>query len=230
MSWGISAAAAIVGGAVVGAVGSNMAAGKAADAQKDAARTASNTEMEMYWQNREDMLPWVENGRNALNRLTTEALEGGPGNFKESPGYQFAFNEGLQAIDRSAAARGRLNSGAQDKALTRYGQGIANQEYDNFLARYYNSLRPLQSVAGIGHTSANTMATMGTNVAGSVAQTQLSAGDARASGYINQGNVMSNLANQAGQGMAWYAGQNQFPAFNSPASAQTGNYGPVQGG
>jgi hypothetical protein len=220
-----------------------MAADKAADAQGDAADSAAASQAqslafqrEMYEQNREDMAPWRDTGENALNRLWYKTKKG-PGSFRKSPGYKFAFEQGVNALDRSAAARGRLNSGAQDKALTRYGQGMANQEYDNFLNRYYQSLTPYQSLAGVGQTATSTTANMGQNAANSIAgiynnigNTQLSAGDARASGYINQGNVMSNLANQAGQGMAWYAGQNQFPAFNSPASAQTGNYGPVQGG
>ena len=225
-------ATAIIGGAVVGAVGSNMAAGKAADAQEDAANSAAASQAqslafqrEMYEQNREDMAPWRDTGENALNRLWQKAKRG-PGEFQASPGYQFAFDEGLQALDRSAAARGRLNSGAQDKALTRYGQGMANQEYDNFLNRYYQSLTPYQSLAGVGQTATSTTANMGQNAANSIAgiynnigNTQLSAGDARASGYINQGNVMSNLANQAGQGMAWYAGQQPQQMQYAPPTA-----------
>lgn len=45
------------------------------------------------------------------------------------PGYQFRLQEGLKALDRQAAARGGLISGAALKASQRYGQDLASQEY-----------------------------------------------------------------------------------------------------
>lgn len=54
-------------------------------------------------------------------------------NFTASPGYQFRLQEGVNALDRSAASRGMLNSGAQMKALSQYGQGLASEEYGNWL-------------------------------------------------------------------------------------------------
>lgn len=39
--------------------------------------------------------------------------------------------EGNKAIERSAAARGGLNSGATLKALSRYNQDSASNEYTN---------------------------------------------------------------------------------------------------
>lgn len=55
--------------------------------------------------------------------------------FQQTPGYQFQVDEGVRALDHSAAARGMTASGAQMKALTRFGQGTANQEYNNWLNR-----------------------------------------------------------------------------------------------
>lgn len=69
-------------------------------------------------------------------------------NFFTSPGYGFRIEEGTKALDRSAAARGGLFSGAQGKAVTRFGQNIASDEYGRWLAG-------LQSLAGQG-ISANT--------------------------------------------------------------------------
>ena len=45
------------------------------------------------------------------------------------PGYQFRFNEGMKALERSAAAHGNLQSGATLKALTRYSQDYASNEF-----------------------------------------------------------------------------------------------------
>lgn len=53
----------------------------------------------------------------------------------QDPSYQFRLQEGINALDRSAAARGRLQSGAQAKAVTRYGQDLASQEYQNAFSR-----------------------------------------------------------------------------------------------
>lgn len=54
--------------------------------------------------------------------------------FQTSPCYQFAFDQGQAASDQSAIARGNLNSGATLKDLNTYGQGVANQEYQQYLA------------------------------------------------------------------------------------------------
>jgi len=47
----------------------------------------------------------------------------------DDPGYQFRMNEGMKAINASAAAKGGLQSGAALKAAQQYGQGLASQEY-----------------------------------------------------------------------------------------------------
>lgn len=63
-------ATAIIGSAVVGAAASAYASNKASKAQRDAADRASNTELAMYDQNREDMAPWREAGGSALSQLS----------------------------------------------------------------------------------------------------------------------------------------------------------------
>jgi hypothetical protein len=55
--------------------------------------------------------------------------------FQVGPGYQFALNQGQQAAQRAASAGGMLASGNTLAALTRFGQGLANQEYDGWLDR-----------------------------------------------------------------------------------------------
>jgi hypothetical protein len=53
---------------------------------------------------------------------------------EEDPGYQFRLDEGSKALQRSAAARGTLRSGATLKGLIDYGQNTASEEYQ----RAYN--------------------------------------------------------------------------------------------
>ena len=57
-------------------------------------------------------------------------------NFQADPGYGFRLSEGLKALERSAAARGGLMSGGTGKALQRYGQDLASQEYGNAFRRF----------------------------------------------------------------------------------------------
>ena len=53
----------------------------------------------------------------------------------EDPGYQFRLAEGNKAIQRSAAARGFLQSGRTLKDLGRWSQGLAAQEYGDAYGR-----------------------------------------------------------------------------------------------
>ena len=55
-------------------------------------------------------------------RLSEEAL-------RADPGYQFRYEEGINALDRAAAARGLLSSGRVMREVQRYGEGLAAQEY-----------------------------------------------------------------------------------------------------
>lgn len=58
-------ATAVVGSAVVGAYSAN----KASKAQQSAANSANETQLEMYYQSRDDQEPWRNVGENSLNRL-----------------------------------------------------------------------------------------------------------------------------------------------------------------
>jgi len=168
----------------------SRASDKASKAQIKGADAATQAQLDMYYQGREDVAPWREGGEWALGELRGR-MEAGPGEYTESPGYEFRLGEGIRARERGAAARGNVLSGAQTKALTRYGQDYATADVDNYLRRYYDSLKPYQSMAGVGQTTASQGAQLGAQVGQSVGQNYLAAGRARASGYINQANVLS---------------------------------------
>jgi hypothetical protein len=117
--------------------------------------------------------------------------------FEADPGYNFRLSEGLKALDRQAAARGGLMSGAALKAAGRYGQDAASQEYGNAYNRYRQNradqLGPLSDlmVGGTNATNAtNTaMGNYGTNVGNLMGQ----AGQATGAGYLGAGNSVNNL-------------------------------------
>jgi len=122
----------------------------------------------------------------------TGGLLEGPGEFTEDPGYQFRLSQGVNALDRSAASRGSVGGGAHKKALLEYGQGLGSQEYQNFLNRYYESLNPYFSLAGMGQVSAGQGASMGTQTGQLMGQNYLAGGRAKAGGYANWANALNS--------------------------------------
>lgn len=134
---------------------------------------------------------YVETGGAANDQLMRLIQD--PSSVRGLPGYQFANEEGIKALDRSAAARGRLNSGRQDKDLMRFGTGLADQTYGNQLARLMGL-----SQQGIGATGAQ----IGTTAQGLSGQlgTRQSAygGDMASAGTIGQGDIAAANARAAG--------------------------------
>ena len=209
---GIAAAAAI---GAVGAVGGGLiAAGgakKAGRAQERAAQSAERTQREMFERQLELQEPFRQAGMTAQDQIMQLLGIGGdasmPGygslarpfgqqDFEQDPGYAFRQAEGMKALERSAAARGNLLSGASMKGIHRFGQDLASHEYGNAFIRFQIEraarLNPLQSLMGAGQSATNVM-TGATGAAGqNIGQMQLGAGQARASGYVGQANALAN--------------------------------------
>lgn len=204
MAW---VATAIIGTAVVGGV-SAYAGGKA---QADAAESASQATYAQYMQTREDQEPWRIAGEKALQVIQdTPDFEFTAENFNQfkDPSYDFRMTEGVNALDRSAASRGRLLSGAQDRAVTRYGSDLASQEYGNAfnrsLTEYNVNLAKQQGLAGVGQSATNVVSSAGQQASAQQAQITQNAAQAQAQTYsgfaqsANQGIGNYLLANKAG--------------------------------
>jgi hypothetical protein len=192
-----------VAGAVVGSslLSANQA-NKAAQTQSQAADTSAALQERMYNENLKRQQPFYDVGVNALPELV-QASKYTPfsmAQFQADPGYQFRLSEGTKALERSAAARGGLISGGALKAAQRYGQDMASNEYTNAFNRYQAErtarLQPLQSLTGMGQTTANTINNAGTTMASNVGEAYMGGANARASGYVGVGNaVNSGLSN-----------------------------------
>ena len=76
---------------------------------------------------------------NKLNELLQN-----PSSITSTPGYQFAYDQGLEAVNRTAAAKGQLGSGNRLYDLTKYGQGLASQTYNNTVSQLGNFLNKTQ--------------------------------------------------------------------------------------
>ena len=229
-------ATAIVGSAVIGGVVASNSASKAANAQRDAANLASQTELEQYYQNREDMQPWREAGQGALGQMTAGTVPGGDFNrdftladFTKDPGYDFRLQQGQRGVEASAAARGGILSGAALKGLTRYNQDYASGEYQNAYNRFNNDrtqrFNRLASLAGVGQTATRDVAQQGAQVASNVGNNIIGAGNAQASSYVGQGNAISGAANTLGN-----FAMNKYYMSQMPGGASTMPTTPSYGG
>jgi hypothetical protein len=108
----------------------------------------------------------------------------------------------MKALDRTAAARGGLLSGATFKGAERYGQGLASDEYQRAYERYNtnraNQLNPLMGYAtgpGMSATAASSGAAQ--NFGTQTGQNLQDIGTARASGYLGSANALSGALNTA---------------------------------
>jgi hypothetical protein len=160
-------------------------------------------------------------GKYATAEYTPEMFAKG-----QDPGYQFRLKEGMQGLERSAAARGGLLSGGTLKGIQRYGQDMASQEYQNAFNRYQaeraGTLNPYQSLAGVGQSTANTLGTMGMNYANQAGEAYQGAANARASGYVGGANAM----NQGIGGISNMYYQNQLlNSFRNPTQNAIAQYG-----
>lgn len=194
-------AAAIVGGAVIGAVASNSASSK----QEDAAGAATDLQRDQNNQARADNEPWRQSGMNALAKLN-ELMNSGSltsrftgANVMNEPGYAFGMQQGMKAIDNSASARGGIG-GAALMAGTRYAQDYAGTKYgaafDRDRMEKADSFNRLAGMAGVGQQINAANSAAGQNFANNAGSNMLGASNAMAGNAMNQGNIWGNALNQ----------------------------------
>lgn len=202
-----------IGGALGGAIEGNdaaAAAGRAAEQTGAATKEAIALQREMWLAQQAQQKPWLTAGETALNKLIPAATEYTPfgmPQFQQDPGYAFRMAEGTKALERSAAARGGLLSGATLKGIQRYGQEMGSQEYQNAFNRYQAErqarLGPLQSLAGVGQTTAQQMGAAGQlygqNVGNALINQGYAAGNAGMAAAQARGTTYGNLGQALGQ-------------------------------
>jgi hypothetical protein len=142
--------------------------------------------------------------------LDSIGVKGAEGNaraqnaFQAGPGYQFALDQGVNALNRRRAAAGMLNSGNADVDALTYGTGLANQTYGDWQNRLQGFVNPELTAtsgaatgrAGIGTNIANmigadTAARLGLEQG--ITQGQAGANAARAANDVALGNALLGL-------------------------------------
>lgn len=220
-------ATAVIGGSLIASSGAKSAAKTAANADTYAA----DLQNQQYQQTREDYAPWRAAGGSAVTQQANllglngaDTQNNAFSQFREDPGYQYAVNQAIQGVDRSAAARGLVTSGATIKAIQDRAYNLADQGYSNYFNR-------LAGVAGTGQTATGSTASAGQSAAANAGNAIIQGGNAQASGYINSTNAitggLSGLASVANNGLNNYYAMNGFgnssaltpPSYTAPSYA-----------
>lgn len=110
--------------------------------------------------------------------------------FYNSPDYQFALQQGLQATERMGSAGGNLRSGNTLAALNDYAQGRASQNF----GQYVNRLAGLANMGAVDQAG-QAMVAQGDRVANNM----IGSANARASGVAGAANAWSNFGAQMAQ-------------------------------
>jgi hypothetical protein len=135
------------------------------------------------------------------------------------PGYQFQLAEGTKALQRSAAARGGLYSGATLKGLQRYGTDYAGTKYNEAFNRDLTSKQAkynfLAGVSGTGQTATSQTAQLGALNAANTGNLITSGGAARAAGIVGSSNAINQTIGNAANIYQNYAMLNRlYPGGN----------------
>ena len=190
-----------------GAMGAD-ASRNAANTQADSANRATALQRQMYEEGVQRMQPFYKtsvDANNSLRRLM--GMDGGNTleELQSDPGYQIRLSEGMNGVQHSAAARGGLLSGATLKAMQKYGQDFASNEYTN----RYNRL---SSLAGNGQVAGN-MNSSGANFGSNAGNNMMAAGNAQAAGTMGAANALSGAI---GQGINGWQQNQLMQAIRSP--------------
>jgi hypothetical protein len=147
-------------------------------------------------------------------------------NFENMPGYQFAVQQGTQAIQRQAAAMGSAYTPNTAAAVGQYVTGTASQDYNTYISQ-------LMGAAGLGTTANQGIATPTYQTGANISTLQQNQGYAQASGVSGSANAIGGLfgANGAGTSLLGGGGSSGGGGGGGGGSGGSGavGYGPTPG-
>jgi len=240
MPWGFAAAAV---GAIGGSLISGSAAESAANTQAGAAENAQQISANEFNTITGQEQPFMNAGYGALGALNqgmgigannpaAQAQGVGFGslsqpftaqNFQQlSPAYQFQLQQGQQGVlNTDSSGQGAL-SGASQKDLMGYNQGMANTSFNNAFNQYQtqqgNIYSRLSNIANLGQNAASNTGQQGTALAGQQAQSAQNIGTALAGGQVGAANAYSGGISSLGSYLGAYGagGANSDPNYYNP--------------
>lgn len=157
--------------------------------------------------------PYIDAGHNALNTVNTQygnminnptgEMNAIGSTYQQSPGYKYQVDQSIGASNRAAAAGGMAGSPAEQQAVAKNVNQMANQDYYNYVDRGMNSYNAgvsgMQGINQMGYGASNELAQSLANALMSQAQLQY-AGQANQNQMNggNQGAAMGMLTSLAG--------------------------------
>lgn len=148
--------------------------------------------------------------------------------FTQTPGYQFQVQQANDAVQNRLAALGLAGSGDAMKALATTTNGLASQEYGNYLNR-------LAAMAGMGQTATGQSNAATQNAANNLSNIAIGAGNNRASSILGQsqawGNAFGQITSPTGpvmNALSGIGGWNGSSGWGSNLTPNTG-YGLMSG-
>jgi len=124
---------------LLGAYMQSRANNKATDAQAHALEQALGFEKEQFEYQKGINEPFIGTGHagtsNLRNYLDNPFTLPTGDEVRQTPGYQFAFNEGQNALEGSAFSRGVGLTGGAGKQLVQYGTNFADTHYGDYVNR-----------------------------------------------------------------------------------------------
>lgn len=194
---------------------------RAAEHESAAQNQANALYTDLYNQTNDAYKPYQDigkGGQSAYDQLLATygigpggaKMEGGAdySGFYNAPDYQFALQQGQKQLDATAAAKGRLYSGAQQKASQQYGQDYATQYLGNYRT-------------GLGNTAQLGLNT-GMQAENALTNYRAGYGNQLGGGYINLGDIQA--ARDMGAATAhrqWYQDMNDIWGQGAQSSGKS---------
>jgi hypothetical protein len=231
-------AGAIVVGGVIGAVGSNMAAGKAASATQNAATTAAGVQNKALDQQQANAAPYMAQGQSGIqtyNALTSASPAQVQQTLSATPGYQATYGQGTEAAMRAAGASGMNLSGNQITGVEQFGAQLGDSTYQQAInnaltqegvgqaaaaGQSANIGQAASNLSNIAINQGNNMAAIQTNEIAGITR----AGSNATNQYLTY-NTLQGLNNPAGGGNPYNLGGSTptAPAGSSLTYDPSGN-------
>lgn len=134
-----------------------------------------------YGQNEGRSLPMTGGTPGVSAADATQAAQQAFDQFRNSTGYDFRVKQGMNAVNSGYAGAGTIKSGAAIKGAIDYGQGMASEEFGNYL----NALGTQQ---GVGLKAAGAQAGVSTDYANSLGAVNASTANALAQAAVAKAN------------------------------------------
>ena len=112
-----------IGGMVGGAIGGAMDGGPTQGQSASQAQSSANP-----------LAPYQQGWAQQLNSLMQN-----PWGVTQSPGYQFGMQQGTQQLQRTMQATGQHQSGAEQMAMQKFGEGYAGQQFQQQYSNLANA-------------------------------------------------------------------------------------------